>query len=481
MSAALGILLLLLHGYPVDSQQTLTTVTLSTKQKLQAPVLGRGYSMNTGEYSNICLIVNPYEDIMDGSFDYDYTYVEIIDEESSSADFKDSGSKQSSGWFKKTTTSSFKIHRTQKNTEKLHFIAITSSINKYYLGIDESKSELTNGASNFLRKDMLIQFFSSCGPTYVRSIRRESELAALFEMKSSSDEMTFKEERFKNGNKVKDVNSSRSMSREKLTITLRGFGLDFNDLNDKDLLVNSIQGFQSVMDYSFQSMMNPLVGTVVSLEAIPWTAHLKFQTLVRLDAVAGQRDGLTVSPTVRKFFLIQNAYFLARLDKRIKEMFLSVNILIGCLNKLLLMCPSENQSDLRNRACVKPFQGNCPVKTVFGLKNELLGRRLGTYLFQRQTNYVRDYMNNFYVPCVDEMQAEAFGIQEGNMQVEHWTRMDNCNIPNCLSPNAVWDGGQCTANFDITEGTALSIRMFCLPKLESEVFMDVFTEHRKPE
>ena len=61
-------------------------------------------------------------------------------------------------------------------------------IERYYSSVREEVSPLSEDALTLLGTQDYIDFFKSCGPNYVRSIRHAQDLTALFKFTSSSEE-----------------------------------------------------------------------------------------------------------------------------------------------------------------------------------------------------------------------------------------------------------------------------------------------------
>merc|ERR1712161_100839 len=64
----------------------------------------------------------------------------------------------------------------------------TMSIMRYYSSVREELSPLSEDALTILDRQDYIGFFKSCGPNYVRSLRRAQELSTIFKFSSSSAE-----------------------------------------------------------------------------------------------------------------------------------------------------------------------------------------------------------------------------------------------------------------------------------------------------
>jgi len=67
-------------------------------------------------------------------------------------------------------------------------ITSTMRIERYYSSVREELSSLSDDALTLLDRQDYIGFFKSCGPNYIRSIRRAQEITAIFEFNESSSE-----------------------------------------------------------------------------------------------------------------------------------------------------------------------------------------------------------------------------------------------------------------------------------------------------
>merc|ERR1712166_1014589 len=77
-----------------------------------------------------------------------------------------------------------------KSTSQMRMITASMKIQRYYSSIREELSPLSEDALTLLDTQDYIGFFKSCGPNYVRSIRRAQELTAIFSFTSSSSSMS---------------------------------------------------------------------------------------------------------------------------------------------------------------------------------------------------------------------------------------------------------------------------------------------------
>merc|ERR1711957_382904 len=81
---------------------------------------------------------------------------------------------------------SFEAKSSGKVTAKTRKLVATMRIERYYSSVREELSPLSEDALTLLDRQDYIGFFKSCGPNYIRSIRRAQELTAIFSFTSTS-------------------------------------------------------------------------------------------------------------------------------------------------------------------------------------------------------------------------------------------------------------------------------------------------------
>jgi len=167
--------LLLASTFPFYAVFSVTWNTINdyrVTNKDITPVLGRGFSLNTGNVLSTCLSVN---NVIPATADYEYIYSEIYDERTLWLAVEFSASRA-----KVTPTVAYEVELSAnfnygtKFSE--HFIISTMLIERYYQSVDETSSALVSYADALLTGGNFLQFFQACGPTFFRSIRKTAEV-----------------------------------------------------------------------------------------------------------------------------------------------------------------------------------------------------------------------------------------------------------------------------------------------------------------
>ena len=119
---------------------------------------------------------------------------------------------------------------------------------------------MSEDALTLLDAQDYIGFFKSCGPNYVRSIRRAQELTALFKFTSASEENA---REFALGLKASgaglDASASFAMKEKytsitsNLAITVVGYGIGLNAEGSTQLMSTTLEEYNDVMKFAFQS------------------------------------------------------------------------------------------------------------------------------------------------------------------------------------------------------------------------------------
>ncbi|MBU3916180.1 hypothetical protein KKA14_11660 [bacterium] len=385
------------------------------------PVLGRGYSVATNTYQSTCL-----KDIQTTEPSYDLTYSfqemdKFLSEINSSSSqfmkianvsFKNSlsqrGGRSSYGSslnLSAGSNQSSQATSTTSSTKQTKEIVVSVSIDSYYASVDESSTHLADTAANLITNNDILGFFSSCGPYYIRSIRRNAQYLSVFkyEVDSSGDDGSFEyqletelkgfrkqiyKDRSVNYNDSLSVEASNSStdknsfsnraSSKNLTITASAFGLGKNE--KASLISYDIEGFKTAIRDAFISMQNPRTGKVTSIEVVPWVENTEFQTVMKLEqneeryTVGSQGEKPVVQPGSsipmyeKKQNLNQNAEFLAELDRADRAM-LNVYYKAKICQKHIDSNWKQTQGDNRvlkdifiDRWVMNNFQTNAGVK-----------------------------------------------------------------------------------------------------------------------
>lgn len=246
------------------------------------PVLGRGYSLGTNSFQSTCLTV---DETTTPSYNYDYMFTEMTG--------RNGGEAQSAV---ELSFAYDKIKdRLNKQTRNSHLIVASMRIERYYNSLREESSPLTDDAMSLLDTQDYIGFFKSCGPSYVRSIRRAQELTAMFQYdapsEAASNDFTAglqgsglvgdNDDNFDFAGKTKFKSVTKSLS-----ITIIGYGLGLNHEGSGSLTSTNLAEFNTVMKFAFKSFTTSentaFVGMIYGIEIVPWVENTSFQVAAKL-------------------------------------------------------------------------------------------------------------------------------------------------------------------------------------------------------
>lgn len=474
------------------------------RNKDVTPVLGRGYSMATGEYLSICMVVS---DITDPTSDYDFFFESAEKTVGGSVSYSKKVFSSASG----STVNSKTNSEGSNEFNYQHLVAIMKS-DRYYKSIDETTAPLISLASQILSRGDVMQFFQSCGPSYIRSMRRTMELTAKFKYISNSLQVDRSTSEDTEGvastfGENKSFKFNKSVSRLYIDIFAFGMGLIARDDPDASLLAKDVDDFKRVMDTAFKSMQDPFSGMVASVELVPWTSNAAFQNALNLDTPMSRnfyrcyrdengntenRDGVTTTcddesdcgyaangtapsdlnlcrvagtedalhKDLRKFNLIANAEFVARIDALIRRDATAIQVHISCISDLLMIPREYYDEELTNRRSGYYDSSSVTTISVNTLTYRLLnGDSIDVVptpdsyletplpnddlLFYKRMKLFTDYIEGFFQLCMLEMGETKYDVENGNMQLKHWTAIPKCNKIMCTLPNMEYDGSTC--------------------------------------
>jgi len=259
------------------------------------PVLGRGYSIGTNTFQSTCLMVDA---VTSPSYNYDYVFTDMTEDTESEAAMEGSVSGSFSYFFIKGSAS-ISAKSSGKVTAKTRKLVATMRIERYYSSVREELSPLSEDALTLLDRQDYIGFFKSCGPNYIRSIRRAQELTAIFSFTSTSADVaasfvatvqasspsTF----FSSGGSGSSsvgASSKYSSVTSSMEITILGFGLGLNSEGSATMVAASLEEYQEVMKFGFKSFTqnedSHNIGMVYGMEIVPWVDNTSFQVNSKL-------------------------------------------------------------------------------------------------------------------------------------------------------------------------------------------------------
>jgi len=148
------------------------------------PVLGRGYSIGTNSYQSTCLIVN---EVTTPSYNYNYEFTDYSRKTEGNND-REVGVKLSLNFAYAAIKAEvdYSASSSVERKSNTRMISSTMRIERYYSSVREELSSLSDDALTLLDRQDYIGFFKSCGPNYIRSIRRAQELTAIFKFEEES-------------------------------------------------------------------------------------------------------------------------------------------------------------------------------------------------------------------------------------------------------------------------------------------------------
>lgn len=131
-----------------------------------------------------------------------------------------------------------------------HRVVASMRIERYYSSVKENEATMHKDVLKILDDKDYVGFFKSCGPTYVRSIRRAQEVTALFTFKTSDkttvSAMKAAIESTIYGSGDVEMNASVKKSMNSLQIKIVGYGLGL-DNDGADTLVATVSTISSFM------------------------------------------------------------------------------------------------------------------------------------------------------------------------------------------------------------------------------------------
>jgi len=252
------------------------------------PVLGRGYSVGTNSYQSTCLMV---DEVTTPSYNYDYKFSDFSSERHVENALEGAVS-ASFGFWKIKAEVSLSAMQNGKFNSKTRMIVATMRIERYYSSVKEELSPLSEDALTLLDRQDYIGFFKSCGPNYVRSLRRAQELSTIFKFSSSSAE-----ESMEFGMAIQistptvgagfavSAKSKFQAITSSLEISILGYGLGLNAEGSSTLVSATLEEYEEVLKFAFKSFTQadgPNIGMVYGMEIVPWVDNTAFQVASKI-------------------------------------------------------------------------------------------------------------------------------------------------------------------------------------------------------
>mmetsp|Transcript_23457 Transcript_23457/g.53540 ORF Transcript_23457/g.53540 Transcript_23457/m.53540 type:complete len:543 (-) Transcript_23457:264-1892(-) len=490
------------------------TVTMSSGDinKDSTPALGRGYSPGTGIYFSKCLAGTKTTTT---TFDYDFFLFSLSASRSSS---------EIGGGSIKERTSYIDVVKKQKemkeNNEKsemqMKVVVSVISVDKYYTSVDESASALDTNVQDLLQGYGFLSVAQACGPYYIRSIRRSSEVLSFFvyfsgessESKSKESENLIQSvRRSGKGSDSEETSASTSSWKASLMIIyISAKGLDLNTDQGGNLIAADLEQYNEAMTVAFSMMINPLAGQILSMEIVPWSSNPAFQGAVGvMDDIALYNDNGVVKKfpnALKQIYFIANSEFLVKLNllhrmknNQILELTRCMGLLYG-MNELE-RCGSYTRHIHEPESCSSGgyisftqnsilYDGTAAVEqwdeleakciNILRLKYLLDGyaetdvTTHDTPLVEKVTTEFFEWTNGFFKPCMQRMVADNYNMGAGTMYTTMWTDHAECKKFSCMLDGAVYDStmndgaGGCSLQSSVTTRWTELVYAFCTPE-----------------
>lgn len=304
------------------------------------PSLGRGYSVATNTFQSTC-----FADVetTTPSYDFKYNYVEIETDWEQTFSKKFGVDASFEYWFVKLNYKA-SYSDSQERSYFYHSIFLKFNLDSYYHAMDEAKSNLSESSLNLLTKGDAVGFFNACGPYYVKSVGRHSNYMAYltYTTTSSSRDVHFEAQLkakingfFKSGGveTETDIEFEQETRNNRLEISIWAYGMGKDKLSN--LVATDFETFKEAAQSALESMQNPDVGVVTSMEVVPWVENTLFQDNLKLTT---EDDKLNFR---KRDILEKNAEFVAsieRIDRNQRSLAHKAN---NCRNILVDTYPTD--------------------------------------------------------------------------------------------------------------------------------------------
>uniref|UniRef100_A0A7S1FUM5 Uncharacterized protein n=1 Tax=Corethron hystrix TaxID=216773 RepID=A0A7S1FUM5_9STRA len=465
------------------------------------PALGRGFSIATGEILATC-----WEEVTQNepTYDYDYTLKDFQNED---GDFDYAGTRNvaKANFLIASAHAEANAEHDSRTDTKTHSIMGVLTVDRYHSSLDENGSELSMAAKELIKRDEFIGFFKTCGPGFIRSLRRQAMMMAMFDYESTENTSNTNvymklsaNDPIRAASVEGNFTEKKNQLMQSLKITIRATGIGLLG-GEGSLTPRTMEQYSETMDYVFKSIQRSDVGNVVSVEVVSYINSPNFQVLTEVsrtmeytvcyDSVdVDSRNILpcedenvvfhvmTINSMVRKFNVVSNAEHVVRIQSIVTSAMTRLELIQQCINKLTVLPAAVRNLNLKNHKCMKNYLGtNCEDRTVQQLLDDLVGLDQGTYYYSREAIRLRNYVDNYFNSCIIDLNRNLYGIAGGTFQARHWTQIPSCNKIACTYASAFWDSaiGNCVVRYDQVAlrqdlSRHATAQLFCMPMLEND-------------
>jgi len=469
------------------------TIYRNVYDKVVMPTLGRGYSPADGSVFTYCLDESR---VIDTTFDFHFENgpVPTGGVNAAKAYIQSSFSRYAS-----VNYIAEKVGYQLSNGSSRYYVAVMG-VEKYYETIDDSGTDLKVEAAEFLRRNDFFSFFSVCGPYYIRSMRRGSELATIFNYETPSEKSEFyikalmiEINRFLGGADMDDYTEQTSAFdiSYNLMIDVYGLGLDISEEETDQFFIEDFEDWGRVTEGAFQAaVQDPARGFIRSIEVIPYSHMLSFgdHTGATGHILGVNEDGTEHRvPTSMKWLnFISNGDLITTVTSLISKKMKKTNLLVQCIRDLASQTETTLQGTwvVRKQDYISPtdakFTALPPVIVAGSFTLEANEREIIQakrllhilegydsnvnlkYRFEREQEEIRDFMELYVGPCTNTF----YGT---DVFIKNWMEQSACQNTICTLPGAkIVSGGAC--ELASPEDWEYLVENFCMPNYKADLW-----------
>ena len=351
-----------------------------------------------------------------------------------------------------------------------HHVVVTMRIERFYSNLKEESSRLVDKATSLLDKQNYVGFFKTCGPNYVRGIRRAQEVTTVFSYLSSSLELAQEFATMLNtSNKFGATADHTQFTKAKfdpittsLEIKILGFGLGLDEQRTSPLvLAPTLDDYNRVMQSAFRIMTQNVggnrenIGQVYGIEVTPWVDNMNFQIASKLNDESIEIRN--IDKATLKNNMAANAEFVARLDTAVQSRFNQITTLERCVSAAKIIPSSKYGNHI-----LKPQGGFDFDKamedqiTLDDLKTYL--DPLGDYSFvSHMGEELDEWLDMYYQPCLGALYGKNGRVSSdakvASFVAYPWHTHIECAKLSCLSDSMRWDREGATCSDSLIAGS----------------------------
>mmetsp|Transcript_29491 Transcript_29491/g.67845 ORF Transcript_29491/g.67845 Transcript_29491/m.67845 type:complete len:546 (-) Transcript_29491:160-1797(-) len=274
----------------------------NVQKKNPSPVIGRGYSTTTGQFYSSCIDVTT---ALDSTADWDIFFTEYTGywdvQTALEGKIRDT---ISYGLVRQRIEEKVPAvgasHNGHWNSQALHVFVATMAVDRYFENIEnDGDAGFKDEIFDLLEWGNYVEFFVTCGPSYIEAVRKSSEFSSIFYyysgqrvasptfaygmkkrlLGSQEDEETRKNYAFDAGMLVENV----------------AYGLDMDSADGYFYNYGDFDNYMGAMESAFDQFKNPRAGMAREMVIVPFTTHDDFELLSRtgmaVDILALDTEG----------------------------------------------------------------------------------------------------------------------------------------------------------------------------------------------